>query len=201
MDLFARTFLPAAANAGMSMPRIARHIPLVRRCLGTEDAVLRVARCARPGRPLAGEHVLVLTRHRLVVTRAPWFARRARLHLDAPIHELADVAWRADPASASVELAATAVDGIRERFLIKVRLPRTAWLFEETFGYVFRGVPVGERGGDTARPAATERPTDPPTPAVEDREAPTAAPAPVNAPEPAADLASVHSPNVVRTPR
>ena len=62
MDLFARTFLPAATDAGLDMPTISRHLPVFRRCLGA-DTVLLVSRCTRADRPLSGEHVLVLSRH------------------------------------------------------------------------------------------------------------------------------------------
>jgi hypothetical protein len=119
MDPFARTFLPAAADAGLDMPAIGRHLPLFRRCLGA-DPVLLVTRCTRPDRPY-GEYVLALTRHRLVVVHESRVVHRVRLHLDAPLDELSEVAWVPDPARATVELAATAIDGIRERFAIRLR--------------------------------------------------------------------------------
>ncbi len=148
MDLFARTFLPAAADAGLSMPTISRHIPVFRRCLGPEDMVLMVARCIRPDRVLAGEHLLVLSRNRLVVTHESRVLHRIRLHLDAPIHELSSVLWEADPKTAAVELAATAIDGIRERFSIKVRHAKAVWALDAKLGYVFR------TAGRTLAPAA-----------------------------------------------
>jgi hypothetical protein len=138
MDLFARTFLPAATDAGLPLPTVTRHLPLVRRCLGPGQAVLLAVRCVRSERPLAGEHLLVLTRHRMVVTREARFTRRSRLHLDAPLHELYRVTWKPDSHLDAVELAATAVDGIRERFWIKVRHPKAVSLMDATFGYVFQ---------------------------------------------------------------
>ncbi|MEN3309873.1 MAG: hypothetical protein V7603_6075 [Micromonosporaceae bacterium] len=138
MDLFARTFLPAATDAGLAMPTVTRHLPVVRRCLGPGNAVLLVARCVRPDHPLAGEHLLVLTRHRMVITRESRLLHKARLHLDAPIQELSRVTWSPDPRLVAVELAATAIDGIRERFWIKVRHPKAVWLLDATFGYVFQ---------------------------------------------------------------
>jgi len=119
MDLFARTFLPAAADAGLDMPTIGRYLPVFRRYLGA-DAVELVTRCTRPDRPL-GEYVLVLTRHRLVIIHESRVVHRVRLHLDAPLHELADVTWVPDPTRTTVELSATAIDGIRERFTIRLR--------------------------------------------------------------------------------
>ena len=136
MDLFARTFLPAATDAGLDMPTISRHLPVFRRCLGA-DTVLLVSRCTRPDRPLSGEHVLVLSRHRLVVTHESRLVHKLRLHLDAPIHELADVRWTPDALLTSVELAATAIDGIRERFTLKVRHPGLVWHLDEVFGHIF----------------------------------------------------------------
>ena len=136
MDLFARTFLLAATDAGLDMPQISRHLPLFRRCLGG-DSILLVSRCTRADRPLAGEHILMLSPNRLVVTHETRLVHKLRLHLDAPIHELADVRWTPDPQLTSVELSATAIDGIRERFTLKVRHPARIWELDETFGYVF----------------------------------------------------------------
>jgi hypothetical protein len=139
MDLFARTFLPAATDAGLSMPTISRHLPVIRRCLGPADAVLLAARCVRPDRPLASEYLLTLTRHRLVITYLGRLTHRVRLHLDAPLAELSDVSWAPDLRLSSVELAATAIDGIRERFWIRVRQARGVWLLDATFRFVFDG--------------------------------------------------------------
>jgi hypothetical protein len=147
MDLFARTFLPAATDAGLDMPTISRHLRVFQRCLGA-DSVLLVSRCTRADRPLAGEHILVLSRHRLVVTHESRVVRKLRLHLDAPIHELAEVTWTPSPLLTSVELAATAIDRVHERFTIKVRHPELVWHLDETFGYVFQGT------GQSLAPAA-----------------------------------------------
>jgi hypothetical protein len=136
MDLFARTFLPAATDAGLDMPTISRHLPVFRRCLGV-DAVLLVSRCNRADRPLAGEHVFALTRHRLVVTHESRVIRRIRLHLDAPIQELSDVSWTPQPGLTGIELAATAIDGIHERFTIRARHQGAVRQLEDAFGYVF----------------------------------------------------------------
>ncbi len=137
MDLFARTFLPAAGDAGLSMPTISRHITIFRRCIGPTDAVLLVSRCVRPDRPLAGEHLFVLSRGRLVVTHEGRLAHRIRLHLDAPIHELSYVTWAPDHRVSSLEFAATAIDGIRERFWIQARHPKAMSTLEAALGYVF----------------------------------------------------------------
>jgi hypothetical protein len=154
MDLFDRTFLPAAADAGLSMPTISRHIPVFRRCLGPDDAVQMVTRCVRTDRAMAGEHLLVLSRNRLVVTHESRVMHRIRLHLDAPIHELSHITWAPDPRLGAVELAATAIDGIRERFWIKVRQPRAVWLLDATFGKVFRAANAVNPAANAALAAA-----------------------------------------------
>ena len=141
MDLFARTFLPAATDAGLDMPTISRHLPIFRRCLGG-DSILLVSRCTRPDKPLAGEYVLALSRNRLVVSHETRLVHKLRLHLDAPIHELSDVRWTPDPVRGCVEFSATAIDGIRERFTVKVRHPKLVWQLDETFGYVFTTAPL-----------------------------------------------------------
>jgi hypothetical protein len=132
MDVLARTFVPAATAAGLDVPAIGRLLPIFRRCLGA-DAVLLVTRCTRPERPL-GDYVLVLTRYRLVVVQESRVVHRLRLHLDAPLHELADVSWVTDPAGTTVELSATAIDGIRERFTIRRQRAALDRVLAEVFG-------------------------------------------------------------------
>jgi hypothetical protein len=138
MELFARTFLPAAADAGLSMPTISRHIVIFRRCIGATNPVLAVARCVRADRPLAGPHLLVLSPHRLVVTHESRVVHRIRLHLDAPLDELSAISWTPDPRRGALEFVATAIDGARERFWIQARHPRSTAVLEATLGRVFR---------------------------------------------------------------
>ena len=45
MDVFSRTFLPAAAEAGVAIPTVSRHMPIFRRCVEADDA-------DGPGHPL-----------------------------------------------------------------------------------------------------------------------------------------------------
>src|SRR5690242_12588500 len=61
MDVFSRTFLPAAAEAGVAIPTVSRHLPVVRRCVEPDETTVLVGRCLRPEAPLAGEFMLVLT--------------------------------------------------------------------------------------------------------------------------------------------
>jgi hypothetical protein len=136
MDLFARTFLPAAADAGLSISAISRHIVIFRRCVGAANPVLAVARCVRADRPLAGPHVLVLSPQRLVVTHESRVVHRIRLHLDAALADLSAISWAADPRRGVLEFVATAVDGVRERFWIPARHPTSVAVLEATLGYV-----------------------------------------------------------------
>lgn len=138
MDVFSRTFLPAAAEAGIPIHITSRHIPVLRRCVEPDDGAVLVARCLRPDRPLQGEFLLVLTNRRLVVTQESRMLRRLRLHLNTDLRHLNNVTWSPDPRLAAVELAATAVDGVRERFWIRVGHPKRVWHVDALLSYVFR---------------------------------------------------------------
>jgi len=119
MDVFSRTFLPATAEAALPIPTVSRHMPLIRRCVEPDDATMFITRCLRPDRPPGGQHLLLLlTRRRLVVTHETRMLRRTRLYLNARLGDLHNVSWRADDRQCAIELAATAGDGLRERFWI-----------------------------------------------------------------------------------
>jgi hypothetical protein len=137
MEVFARTFAAAASHAGLTQPAIARHFLLYRRCLDGADPVLLVSRCLRNERPWTGEHLLALTRTRLVVTHDSRVLRRIRLHLDAAVADLDDVRWIGDQEGCTVQLAVTA-QGERDRFRLRVRDARALWQLEATLSYVFR---------------------------------------------------------------
>ncbi|MEU9505439.1 hypothetical protein AB0D32_04050 [Micromonospora sp. NPDC048170] len=137
MDVFSRTFLPAASEAGLAAQTVTRHMPVFRRCVGSGDATILVTRCVRPDRP-AGEYLLLLTHRRLVVTQQTRVLHRLRLHLNTELRELSNVTWSPDPRLHSVELAATAIDGIRERFLIRTRHPKQVWQFDALLNHAFR---------------------------------------------------------------
>lgn len=142
MDPFDRTFLPAAAEAGLPMASIIRQIPLFRRYAGLNQTVLLFNRCGRPDRPLSADYLLLLTRERLVITVETRMLRHARLRLDAAVTELVNVTWRPDPRLTSIELNVTAIDGVRERFLIRVHKPGTLRHLDATLESVF---PTGNR--------------------------------------------------------
>jgi hypothetical protein len=138
MDVFSRTFLPAAAEAGVGIPAVSRHMPIFRRCVEPDDTTVLVSRCSRPDAPMAGEFMLVLTYRRLVVTQETKVFHRLRLHLNANLRHLSNVTWNPDLARSAVELAATAVDGVRERFRIRLAEPDAVWNFDSRLEHVFR---------------------------------------------------------------
>ncbi|MDG4822039.1 hypothetical protein O7635_09260 [Asanoa sp. WMMD1127] len=157
MDVFSRTFLPAAAEAGVAIPTVSRHMPVLRRCVAADDAAALVARCTRADRPAQGEYLMLLTYRRLVVTHESRVLHRLRLHLNTELGHLGNVTWNPDPRLSAVELAATAVDGVRERFWIQVGHPKQVWHLDALLSHVFRPraarVGAGTAAGDV--PAAT----------------------------------------------
>jgi hypothetical protein len=138
MDVFSRTFLPAAAEAGVAIPTVSRHMPIFRRCVEPDDSTVLVSRCVNPGRPMAGDFLLLLTNRRLVVTNETRLLHRLRLHLNANLRHLSNVSWTADPRGTTVDIAATAVDGVRERFRIRVLDPDQTWQIDAQLKRAFR---------------------------------------------------------------
>lgn len=138
MDVFTRTFLPAAAETGVAIATVSRHMPVLRRCVEPDDVTVLVSKCVRPERPMHGDFLFLLTHRRLVVTHETRLLHKLRLHLNTELHHLSNVTWNADPRLGAVEFAATAVDGIRERFLIKVGHPKQVWHVDALFTHAFR---------------------------------------------------------------
>ncbi|WP_176308587.1 hypothetical protein [Micromonospora sp. NBS 11-29] len=138
MDVFSRTFLPAAAETGLATQTATRHMPVFRRCVGSGDATILVTRCRRPDHPVGGDYLLLLTHRRLVVTRQTRVLHRLRLHLNTELRELSNVTWSPDPRTHSLELAATAIDGARERFLIRTHHPKQVWQLDTLLHHAFR---------------------------------------------------------------
>jgi hypothetical protein len=145
MDVFSRTFLPAAAEAGVTLPTVSRHMPIFRRCVESGDTTVLVTHCTRPDRPVQREYLLLLTCQRLVVTQQTRMLHRLRLHLNAELRHLSNVLWNPDPRLAAVELAATAIDGVRERFLIRVGNPKQVWHVDALLSHAFRTRLTGHR--------------------------------------------------------
>jgi len=142
MDVFCRTFLPAAAEAGVPIPLVSRHMPILRRCVDPDDATVLVARCASSEYPQAGEFLLLLTKRRLVVTQQTRVLRRLRLHLNTNLRHLDNVTWTPDLRHSVIEVAADAVDGIRERFTMRLAEPEQVWHFDALLKHVFRKSPA-----------------------------------------------------------
>ncbi|HEX5598161.1 MAG TPA: hypothetical protein VFX61_19420 [Micromonosporaceae bacterium] len=148
MDVFSRTFLPAAAEAGVAIPTVSRHIPVFRRCVSPDDTTILVTRCVQPNRGLRAEFLLLLTYRRLVVTQESRLTHRLRLHLNTELRHLMNITWNADPRMVGVEFAATVMDGVRERFWIKVGHPKQVSHLETLLSHVFR--PRVQLGGPAA---------------------------------------------------
>jgi hypothetical protein len=164
MDVFSRTFLPAAAEAGVAIPTVSRHMPVLRRCVEPDDATVLVTRCLRPDRPLAGGFLLLLTYRRLVVTQETRVLHRLRLHLNTDLRHLSNVTWSPDLRQSAVEIAATAVDGVRERFWMRVGDPQQVWHLDALLRHIFR-----ERTGTraaSATAASSAKATRPAKPAA-----------------------------------
>ena len=137
MDVFSRTFLPAAAEAGVAIPTVSRNIPIFRRCVESDDSTVLVGRCLRPDAPMAGDFMLLLTYRRLVVIQETKVFHRLRLHLNANLRHLTNVTWSADVTRSAIEVAATAVDGVRERFRIRLAEPDAVWHVDGLLRNVF----------------------------------------------------------------
>lgn len=138
MDVFSRTFLPAAAEAGVAIPTVSRHMPIFRRCVDSDDTTVLVTRCQRAERPLSGDYLMLLTYRRLVVTQETRVLHRLRLHLNANLRHLSEVTWNADVRHSAVEVAATAVDGVRERFTLRLGEPDQIWHVDALLKHVFQ---------------------------------------------------------------
>jgi hypothetical protein len=120
MDVFSRAFLPAAVKAGDTIPAVSRHMSIFRRCVEPDDSPVLITRCLRPNRPMMGDFLLLLTDRRLIVTQQTRVLHRLRLHLNAELRHLNNVTWTPDLRQSAVELTATAVDGVRERFCMRL---------------------------------------------------------------------------------
>ncbi|GIG89244.1 hypothetical protein Pen02_41800 [Plantactinospora endophytica] len=148
--------LPAAAETGVASPTVSRHLPVLRNCVQAGDVTVLVTRCTRPEQPANG-CLLLLTTRRLVVTQQTRLLHRLRLHLNTELRHLNNVAWNPDPRASVVELAATAVDGVRERFLIRASRPSQMWQLDALFSQVFR--PRMAARSRVAAAAPVDRPT------------------------------------------
>jgi hypothetical protein len=137
MDVFTRTFSLAAAEAGVAVPAVSRHMAVFRSCIEPDDSTVLVTRCVRSDVPAAGEFLLLLTCRRLVVTKQSRVLHRMRVHLNTNLRHLSSVTWSPDLRESAVEIAATAVDGVRERFTMSLDRPDRMWHFDALLKQVF----------------------------------------------------------------
>jgi hypothetical protein len=151
MDVFSRTFLPATSEAGLPIPVVSRHMPVLRRCVPPEETTVLVARAHRPGVPVAAAFLLLLTNRRLVASRQSRLLHRVQLYVAAELRDLTQVAWTCDP-HAGIELAATIADGVRERFWLPTRDPRRARQLDALFSHAFRSRTGAARAAPRDRP-------------------------------------------------
>ena len=56
---------------------------------------------------------------------------RLRLHLNANLRHLSNVTWRLDLSKPGIELGFTAMDGVRERFRMRLGDSETVWRVEQ----------------------------------------------------------------------
>ncbi len=138
MDVFSRTFLPAAAEAGIAIATVSRHMPIFRRCVDPDDETVLVGRCNSADRPMRGEFLMLLTHRRLVITQETRLLRRMQLHLNTDLRHLSNVTWNPDMQRNAIGLAATAVDGVRERFWMRVTDADQLWHRDALLNHVFR---------------------------------------------------------------
>ena len=138
MDVFSRTFLPAAAEAGVPIPTVSRHMPIFRRCVDPDDTTVLVSRCYRPDAPLSGDFLLLLTHRRMVVIQETKVLHRLRLHLNANLRHLSNVSWNPDVGRSAIEVTATAVDEVRERFRLRLSEPDAVLRCDSLLQQVFR---------------------------------------------------------------
>lgn len=135
LDTFSCTFLPATALAKLSPATIHRHVQVLRGCAGDRDIVAVVARCTSRA---ARRSVLMLTRNRLVITTESPLLRRVSLHLNADLHQLADVTWTPEPGRTGVQLGVTAIDGVRENMWVRLPDKAEMWRLDEALKQAFR---------------------------------------------------------------
>jgi hypothetical protein len=158
MDLFSRSMLASSAEAGLTTTALSRHVPLLRRNIKPSDQVSLLSRCVGSDGLDRGDHVLMLTGERMVVTRQSRLLGRVRLCLDAPVAAIENLRWSADPAGPGVELNFTVLEGPgateprRWHFWLPASHAKRVWRVDALLARAFR------RPKATARPAGKPRP-------------------------------------------
>jgi hypothetical protein len=159
MDLFSRTMLACSAEAGLTSTALTRHVPLLRRNIGAGDQVSLLSRCVGSDGLGSGDHVLMLTGERMVVTRQSRLLGRVRLCLDAPVDAIENLRWSADPAGPGVELNFTVLEGPgatephRWHFWLPATHAKRVWRIDALLARAFRR-PKADARPATARAAS-----------------------------------------------
>jgi len=161
MDLFSRTMLACSAEAGLTTTALSRHVPLLRRNIRGGDQVSLLSRCVGSDGLGSGDHVLMLTGERMVVTRQSRLLGRVRLCLDAPVAAIENLRWSADPAGPGLELNFTVLEGPgatephRWHFWLPASHAKRVWRVDALLARTFR------RPKAVARPANAPRTASP----------------------------------------
>lgn len=154
MDLFSRSMLASSAEAGLTTTALSRHVPLLRRNISPGDQVSLLSRCVGSDGLGSGDHILMLTGERMVVTRQSRLLGRVRLCLDAPVAAIENLRWSADPAGPGVELNFTVLEGPgateprRWHFWLPATHAKRVWRVDALLARAF------------CRPKATARPDE-----------------------------------------
>ena len=133
---FSRTLLPAAAESGLPVTTVSRHMPVLRRHLADAGPVLVAAGAIFADRPWLGDVVVAITEKQLVVTQETRFLHRVRPHIVASVPALVNVSWSLDPREATMELAFTGKRQ-RHRFLMNAHDRHQVWRLDAVFGQIF----------------------------------------------------------------
>jgi hypothetical protein len=156
MDLFSRTMLACSAEAGLTSTSLSRHVSLLRRNVRSADQVALLSRCVGSDGLGSGDHILMLTGERMVVTRQSRLLGRVRLCLDAPLAAIENLRWSADPAGPGVELNFAVLEGPgatephRWHFWLPATHAKRVWRVDALLARAFR------------RPKADARPANDP---------------------------------------
>lgn len=151
-------FPSEVVDASVPPVTFSRHLPVLRQCVGSRETPLILACCARTERRHRPPHsLLLLTRSRLVITTERGLLHRLRLHLNLDLNQLADVAWSAEPERCGLQFAATAVDGVREHFWIRLSAADRVWWLDALLRDAFAVTALpSEPLRPATRPAETE---------------------------------------------
>ncbi|MFC4334128.1 hypothetical protein [Salininema proteolyticum] len=170
MDIFSRTMLSASAEGGLVSSQLTRHVPYLRLNSSPGDRVILLTAAMGSDGYSGGEHVLMLTGRRLVITRQSRLLNRVRAILDAPVEEVDRLRWSAVPVRPGVELS-FAAGGEYFHFWLPAGHSKRMWHIDAHLAVVFRRpgaecTPIGDHPrGAMPDPVLLGAPPAPPIPA------------------------------------